>query len=113
MAQDEELTKRFRSALASKKHITEKRMMGGTCFFVNGNMIGGADRSKQGERRFMFRVVKDNEEEALARVGASSVEFTGRKMGGMVFVDEAQCDTAALKNWIKLSFSFVSTLPAK
>lgn len=61
MAYDEELAHRMRKAMPSGLAITEKRMMGGVCFFLEGNMVGGADRSKSGERRLMFRVGKADE----------------------------------------------------
>ncbi len=113
MAYDEELAGRFYSAAEGMVDITEKRMMGGICFFLNGNMLGGCDRAKTGERRFMFRVGKENETEALSRPGAVPMKFTGRRMGGLVFVDEAACDRQALRDWIALALRFVSTLPAK
>ncbi|MGI9425815.1 MAG: TfoX/Sxy family protein [Hyphomicrobiaceae bacterium] len=113
MAYDEELASRYRKGLAGQKGISEKRMMGGICFFLDGNMIGGADRTKAGAGRFMFRVGKDNEATALARAGATIMEHGGRRMGGLVFVDEAACDAAALKDWLALTLSFVRTLPPK
>ena len=87
--------------------------MGGLCFFINGNMIGGADRAKTGAGRFMFRVGKDNEAQALARAGATIVELGGRRMGGLIFADEDCCDDQALRDWLSLALSFVSALPPK
>ncbi len=113
MAYDEEMTDRYRATLDGMAGISEKRMMGGVCFFLDGNMIGGADRSKDGERRFMFRVGKENEAEALARDGARIVELGGRRMGGLIFVPIDVCDDAALKDWISMALRFVSTLPPK
>lgn len=88
MAYDDELSARFRSALAGHVGISEKKMMGGLCFLLDGNMIGGADRDKDGRGRFMFQVGKDIEAEALLRDGAEIIEMGGRRMGGMVFVAE-------------------------
>lgn len=113
MAYDEELAARYRETLDGMVGISEKKMMGGVCFFLDGNMIGGADRTKSGAGRFMFRVGKDNEAEALSRPGAIIMEQGGRRMGGLVFVDEEACDRKALKSWVRLALSFVSTLPAK
>ena len=113
MAYDEELVGRFRDALGDDASISEKRMMGGICFFINGNMLGGANRTKEGERRFMFRVGKDNEEEALGRPGASLVELGGRRMGGMIFVAEAKCGADAMLEWITLARNFVDHMPPK
>lgn len=92
MAYDEELAQRMRAALAGQPAFTEKRMMGGVCFFLHGNMLSGADRNKDGMRRLMFRVGKENMAEALARPGAAAMEMGGRTMGGFVFVDAESCD---------------------
>ena len=86
-------------------------MMGGAYFMVDGHMLGGADRQKDAAGRFMFRVGKDNEAQALARPGAIPLERGGRRMGGMVFIDEAACDDDALKDWVALALSFIGTLP--
>ena len=66
MAYCEELTSQMRTALHRRlgdeiDRLEEKRMMGGMCFMFRGNMVGGADRTKEGERRFMFRCGKGNE----------------------------------------------------
>ncbi len=87
--------------------------MGGVCFFLNGNMIGGADRTKIGDGRFMFRVGKENETEALARPGASIVELGSKRMGGLIFVEEDACDDVVLAAWFSLALSFVGEMPAK
>lgn len=110
---DEDLTARFREMLTGMVGISEKKMMGGVCFLLNGNMVGGAHREKTGEGKFMFRVGKDNEAEALSRPGASPMTMTGRRMGGLIFVDEEACDEDALKGFVSLALSFVTTLPTK
>ena len=113
MAYDELLADRLRDAIGERSNLSEKRMMGGVCFMIDGNMLGGAGRQKDGAGRFMFRVGKENEAEALSRPGAIPVDNNGRRMGGMVFVDEAACDGDALKNWVALGLSFVGALPPK
>ena len=113
MAYDESLTARFREALTGMVGISETKMMGGVCFLLNGNMIGGAHREKNGDGRFMFRVGKDNHDEALARPGAMPMDFTGRVMRGFVFVDADACADAVLQDWISFALSFAATLPAK
>jgi hypothetical protein len=32
-------------------------------------------------------------------------------MGGLIFADEDHCDDQALRDWLSLTLSFVSTLP--
>ena len=61
MGYDESLAQTMRAALGQGGGISEKRMMGAICFFLNGNMVGGVDRPKGGTDRFMFRVGKNNE----------------------------------------------------
>lgn len=113
MAYDEALTDRLRNALDGAGPLVEKRMMGGVCFMLNGNMLGGADRTKDGVGRFMFRVGKDNQAEALKRPGAEIMEMGGRRMSGFFFVDGDACDDQALASWVSLARSFVDTLPSK
>jgi len=113
MAADEALSQRFRDALGGMAGVAEKRMMGGTCFLLNGNMLGGADRTKDGRGRFMFRVGKENEAEALKRPRAIAMVQGGRRMGGLIFVDESACDETGLREWIALALSFVGQLPPK
>lgn len=113
MAYDELLAERLRHAIGDQSNVSEKRMMGGVCFMIDGNMLGGVDRQKDGSGRFMFRVGRDNEAEALSRPGAIPLEKNGRRMGGMVFMDETVCDCNVLKEWIALTLSFVGTLPPK
>ncbi len=113
MAVDETLTQRLRAAIGALEGVTETRLMGGACFMLNGNMLCCADRTKNGEGRFMFRVGKDNEREALGRPGAAVVAMGGREMRGFIFVDESACDARALKRWASLARRYVDALPPK
>jgi len=113
MAYDEATAVRFRDALGTMENITEKRMMGGICYMLSGNMIGGADRPKDGVPRFMFRIGKENQDKGNAMPLAQPMEMGGRKMGGFFFVDADDCDDALLRRWIDLALEFVEGLPAK
>lgn len=113
MAYDETIAQRFRDGLQGVNGITEKRMMGGLCLLLNGNMLGGVDQARSGRDRFMFRVGKDNEAKALCRPGASIVDMGGKRLGGLVFVEADACDQAALKEWIAMALGFVARLPRK
>jgi len=59
---NEALAERLRKALAGRRGIGEKKMFGGTCFLLHGNMLCGT-----GATDFMFRVGKDQDAVALAR----------------------------------------------
>ena len=113
MAHDPDLAERMRVAIGPGPEFSEKRMMGGTCFFVHGNMVGGADRSKDGKPRFMFRVGKDKADRA-AKVGALAPLLLGdRVMPGFYFVDAEHCDDALLGQWLALTFENARSLPPK
>ncbi len=113
MAVDDALSARFRNALSGVPGITEKRMMGGLCFFLNGNMIGAADRTKEGLGRFMFRLGKANQARGEAMPGAVPMVQGGRPMGGFFFVEEEHCSEAVLKAWLAVALEHAATLPAK
>lgn len=113
MAAEIEAVVQLRAALAGTPALTEKRMMGGTCFLMNGHMVCGADRGPSGFGRFMFRVGKANDAAALARPGASPVEMGGRRMGGFIFVAAEAAGADTLPEWVALARSYVETLPPK
>ena len=113
MAYDEAINRRMRQELAGLEGLSEKKMMGGLCFLLNGNMIGGASRTKDGSAHYMFRVGKENAAAAEKLKGGEQVEMGGRRMGGFYYVDADDCDDALLKQWVSLALSFVTTLPPK
>ena len=114
MAHDEGLAQLLRDALADRSGVTEKRMFGGLCFMLNGNMLCGVHGAKSSNGGAMFRVGKDNEAEALAIEGAAPMTMTGRRMGG--FVDatpETLADDAKRGRLLSLALDYVAALPPK
>lgn len=60
----------------------------------------------------MVRVGPDGYEEALAQPHARPMDFTGRPLAGMVYVDPPGYRTdAALARWVQRGVDFVSSLP--
>jgi len=108
MPHDPHLADLMREALKRRSGITERKMFGGYCWMLRGNMLCGV-----GVGRFMFRVGKDLEAQALGRPGAEIVDFNGRRMGGMVWVDADACIETGLKDWISFAATFAGGLPAK
>ena len=109
MAYDTGLAEILRTALQDTDGITEKKMFGGLCFLLNGNMLCGVHKDGG-----MFRVGKAREGEALMVPGAAPLSFTGRKMGGMVEMhDTAMADDQAREALMALALSFAKTLPPK
>ncbi len=100
---------RLRTLLAHEP-VTEKKMFGGVCVLFQGNMLCGI--TKQGD--LMVRMGKDLEAEARQLPGARDMDFTKKKMGGMLFVDEDAVQTdEELQAWLDICLRFVRTLPAK
>lgn len=112
MARDEGLEARFRKQVDGWAGLSEKAMFGGLCFMLNGNMVGGARRDKDGHARFMFRVGKDAEAQALALPMTEPMIHGGRRMGGFLFADEA-IDAKTLKRLVGLALAYVEGLPPK
>ena len=104
----EKLAVRLRAALVRQKGVTEKRMFGGVCFLVRGNMLCGT-----GSGDFLFRVGKEAHSAALARAGARPMKIGGRTMQGFIWVDPAACNSRSMKAWIGLAASYVGKLPPK
>jgi TfoX/Sxy family transcriptional regulator of competence genes len=102
------LEERLRDAL--KAHGTiDKRMFGGTCFMVNGNMVIGTLKGG-----LIVRVGKEQHKVAVSRPGARTFDMTGRAMEGFIIIDgEAVAGDGALRDWIDLAMAFNATLPAK
>lgn len=109
MAYNEQHAQILREALSELDGISEKRMFGGLCFLLNGNMICGVHKDGG-----MARVGKHNETAALQLDGVAPLSFTGRRMGGMVDLSESAIENDEIRQTV-LAFAeeFVGSLPAK
>jgi hypothetical protein len=105
---DPHLAERMRLALANRRGIEERKMFGGFCWMLNGNMLCGVEMG-----RYMLRVGKDLEAESLARPGATPMDITGRPMQGFVWVRANKAEGKALDSWIDLAAQYVGTLAPK
>ncbi len=109
MAYDEGLVERIRAVLAPRADVAERKMFGGLSFMVGGNMSCGVAGTN-----LMVRVGPYAYDDALAQPHARLMDFTGRPMKGMVFVDEAGYrDDADLTRWVQRGVDFAASLPAK
>lgn len=79
MPYDPKLAERMHKALQDKPGFSEKKMFGGICYFINGNMLSGVEVG-----RYMFRVGKELQPQAEQQ-GAQTMQFNGRKMGCYLF----------------------------
>jgi hypothetical protein len=105
---DADLADRLRRVVKRRAGLTEKKMFGGICWMLRGNMLCGVEVG-----RYMFRVGPALEAEALARKGARPMDITGRPMRGFVWVDATAAPEPELRRWVDLATRFVGKLPAK
>ena len=102
------LEDRLTKALTAHKPIA-KRMFGGTCFMVRGNMLVGTFRGGM-----MARLGKEGHAAALKLPGASAMEMKGKVMEGFILIDAKAVESdAAMKRWIDMALAHNATLPAK
>ena len=84
-------------------------MFGGLTFMVRGHMCCGV-----GKDGMMVRVGPDAYEKSLNESGARPMDFTGRSMKGLVWVDpNAVANKRALTKWVNKGVAFVDTLPRR
>ena len=109
MACDEQLVGRVRAVLERTRGTAERRMFGGVCFTLNGNMVCGVVRAD-----LMVRVGPDRYEHALEQPHVREMDFTGRAMKGYVFVAAPGIKSdSSLKDWVGSGIAYVGTLPPK
>jgi len=77
MASDPALVERLRAVLAHHRHIEARRMFGGACFTLNGNMCVGVHNTN-----LILRVGEARAKELLTREGVKPMDLTGKVMKG-------------------------------
>lgn len=109
MAFDEALARRARPLLAGRPGFAEKKMFGGLCFLLNGNLCVGVWK-----HYLILRIGPEEAMDALRQPSVKEFDVTGRAMKGWVMVDEsALADFDVLRGWIDQAVRFVRTLPIK
>ena len=106
---DEELVARIRPFMKRRKGYSEKKMFGGLCFFINGNMTVGPWKGS-----LIVRMAKEDHEENQRLPHATPMDITGKVMKGWVKVQPAGIETdEQLKTWVERAIRFTRTLPPK
>ena len=103
-----ETLRRRLAAPATAGALSEKRMFGGVCFLLNGNMLCGA-----GNNGYMIRTDRADAAKTESLPGGRPVVMSGRAMAGFYWVDPEACDTKALGRWLALAAAYVGALPPK
>jgi TfoX/Sxy family transcriptional regulator of competence genes len=109
MAFDETLADRVRDVLAARADLTERKMFGGIAFMVGGNMAVGVI-----DDDLMVRLDPTDAEQALNEPHTRPMDFTGRPMKGMLFVNsEGTATDEDLTGWVDAGADFAASLPPK
>ena len=109
MSYDDKLGARVIECLQRKRDITRKKMFGGLCFLLHGNMLCGIVGDK-----LVARVRPDAYEELLTRKHVEPMTFTGKPMKGMLYILPGGTRTrSSLEAWLSRSMEFVKSLPRK
>ncbi|NTV15691.1 MAG: TfoX/Sxy family protein [Desulfobulbaceae bacterium] len=109
MAYDQGLAQRVRELLEERRGYHEKKMFGGICFLLYGNMTCGILKDD-----LIVRVGPAAHAEALRQPETRPFDLTGRSMSGWVMVGPAGCEgDEDLSSWVEKGAGFAGTLPPK
>ena len=108
MAYDEDLAERVRAVLPAAAAVTERQMFGGLAFMLGGHMFCGVVKDT-----LMVRLGPGGADRALDRPHVRPMDFTGRPMKGMVFVEAPALRGPAPRNWIDAAADYARGLPSK
>ena len=109
MPYDEELEMRIEDIIYRWLNISKRKMFGGVCFMLNGNLCFGVLK-----HYLIVRLGKEKTEEKLKLENVLPFDITGRAMRGWVMVDRNgyQADEQ-LRTWLEAGKDFCETLPKK
>jgi TfoX/Sxy family transcriptional regulator of competence genes len=108
MAYDEDLADRVREVMPADAEVTERKMFGGLAFLLDGHMFVGVVGSE-----LMVRIGGEAAQRALELDHVREMDFTGRPMKTMIFVEPAGLRGPALARWVTAATDHARTLPAK
>jgi TfoX/Sxy family transcriptional regulator of competence genes len=109
MAYNTKLEGKIDSAVKRWKDLDKKKMFGGVCWLLRGNMCFGILKDF-----LIVRMEKDLAKKSLNTRNVKPFDITGKTMAGWVMVEEAEWKNAAgLAKWMKLGKVFALSLPEK
>lgn len=109
MPYDASAADRVRRLLKGKKGFSERKMFGGLAFLLGGHMCCGVLRDD-----LVLRLGDAGAAKALRQRHVRAMDFTGRPMKSMVYVEPAgYASDAALERWVGEAATFARSLPPK
>lgn len=109
MAYDAVLYGRVKSILAGLPGARDRKMFGGACFTVQGNMACGILG-----RDLIVRLPPSAAAEALGQPHVRPFDFTGRPMANWIYVESAGvAEDRDLEAWVRRGVELALSLPPK
>ena len=109
MAYDEQVASRIRAVIVDESGYSERKMFGGVCFMIGGNMCCGVVKDE-----LMLRLGDELASEALDEPHTRPMDFTGKPMKSMIYVEpQGFSDNHDLRAWVQRAVGFARTLPHK
>jgi TfoX/Sxy family transcriptional regulator of competence genes len=109
MAYDEKLAARIREVISGWAGVSSRRMFGGVCHLLHGNMVAGVWKEF-----LILRLGEGAADFARELPHVRPFDITGRPMKGWVMIEPAGCRTnAQLNKWLEQARAFVETLPPR
>jgi len=109
MPYNEMIENRIKVIVSGWENTDSKKMFGGICHLLNGNMFCGVYKDF-----LILRLGEESAEKALGLPFVKPFDITGKPMKGWVMVKEDGFkEEKDLESWLKQAEAFVRTLPAK
>ncbi len=109
MAYNEKIDMRIRSAVSNWRRTDARKMFGGVCHLLNGNMFCGVYKDY-----LILRLGKEKAQTALKVPHVRPFDITGKPMAGWVMVGvEGFEHEAELEDWLGQARAFAESLPPK
>ncbi|KPJ87212.1 MAG: hypothetical protein AMS17_09180 [Spirochaetes bacterium DG_61] len=109
MGYDEEIDARIRTIINKWENTASKKMFGGVCHLLNGNMFCGVYKNF-----LILRLGVQGSEEALGRPYVKSMDITGKPIKGWVMVQkQGIVNDEELAAWLERAKKYTRTLPPK
>jgi TfoX/Sxy family transcriptional regulator of competence genes len=90
------------------REAVRKKMFGGTCYTLKGNMVCGVYKDF-----LILRLGAQQAAEALKHSGVRPLDITGKPMKGWVMIAAASLTDEAMARWVEKARAFAQSLPAK
>jgi TfoX/Sxy family transcriptional regulator of competence genes len=109
MPYDAQIEERIQTIITDWENTAHKKMFGGVCHLLGGNMFCGVYKAY-----LILRLGEENGSQALRQPHVKPFDVTGRPMKGWVMVatDGFKTDTE-LADWLGKAREFAGTLPPK